>query len=337
MKKILFIGGSINQTTMMHEISKHLNSRYDCWFTPYFADGLIGALTKKGYTDFTVLGGKFKSDTEKYLKVNRLKVDYKGKKNEYDLILTCSDLIIQKKLKSKKVILVQEGMTDPKNLFYYTSKYLGLPRYLASTSTTGLSNSYDYFCVASEGYKKMFIKNGCEHEKIKVTGIPNFDNCGIYLKNNFSEKNYVLVCTSDIRETYKYENRKKFIINAVRIADGKQIIFKLHPNEKVERALNEIKKYAPGSIVFSEGNTNEMIANCDILITKYSSVVYVGLVLGKKVYSEFNMNKLNSLIPKQNNGKSSFNISRVCEHLINGVPEQIYDYEDSYAIPIPEF
>jgi len=115
MKKILFIGGSLNQTTMMHQISMHLNIRYDCWFTPYFADGLIGALTKKGYTDFTVLGGKFKSDTEKYLKVNRLKVDYKGKKNEYDLILTCSDLIIQKKLKSKKVILVQEGMTDPKN------------------------------------------------------------------------------------------------------------------------------------------------------------------------------------------------------------------------------
>jgi hypothetical protein len=30
------------------------------------------------------------------------------------------------------------------------------------------------------------------------------------------------------------------------------------------------------------GNTNEMIANCSELITQYSTVVYVGMVFGKK-------------------------------------------------------
>ncbi len=41
--------------------------------------------------------------------------------------------------------------------------------------------------------------------------------------------NFVLVATSDMRETYKYENRKKFIKKAYKIADGRQLIFKLHP------------------------------------------------------------------------------------------------------------
>jgi hypothetical protein len=337
MKKILFICGSVNQTSMMHRISEHLNNNYECWFSPYYADGFIDYLTKKGYLDFSILGGEFRKKTEEYLTINFLKKDYKGNKHNYDLVVTCSDLIIQDNIKGKKIILVQEGMTDPKNIFYYTAKYLGLPRYLASTSTTGLSNRYDYFCVASEGYKKMFVKNGCKPEKIIVSGIPNFDYCQKYTNNNFPYKDYVLVCTSDSRETFKYENRKKFIVNALKIADGKLLIFKLHPNEKPERAVKEIKKYAPGSIVFTEGNTNEMIANCNTLITKYSSVVYIGLALGKKVFSDFNINKLKSLIPQQNNGASSYRISRYCEHLIEGCAVKDYVYENRFTIPIPEY
>jgi hypothetical protein len=228
-------------------------------------------------------------------------------------------------------------MTDPKTVFFYTAKYLGFPRYLASTSTNGLSDAYDYFCVASEGYKKMFVKNGCNPGKVKVTGIPNFDNSRKYLKNNFPDRNYVLVCTSDNRETYIYENRKKFIEKAVLLADGRQMIFKLHPNENTERAVQEIKKYAPGSQVFAEGNTNEMIANCDVLITRYSSVVYIGLALGKEVYSDFNIDKLKALLPDQNGGTSSLKIAGICEQLLNGVPEQEYYYNEKYALPVSEY
>jgi hypothetical protein len=338
MKKILFICGSLNQTTMMHKISKHLQNKYDCWFTPFYADEFIDSLTRKGYLDFSILGGKFREDTEEYLAMNFLKKDYKGLKNNYELVVTCSDLIVPKNIRNKKIILVQEGMTDPKNIFYYLAKYFGLPAYLASTSTTGLSDIYDYFCVASEGYKRMFVKNGCNPRKIKVTGVPNFDDCKRFLNNNFHHKNYVLVCTSDSRETFKYENRKKFIKRALEIANDKLLIFKLHPNEKRERAIEEIKKYAPGSIVFTEGNTNEMIANCDILVTKYSSVVYIGLALGKKVYSAFNLDKLKSLVPLQNNGNSSYRIAQYCEYLLEKSTQEVYGFQNKgYAIPVPEF
>ena len=315
-RKILFICGSLNQTTMMHKISSHFPSE-DCYFTPYYSLGFLKQAGKTGILDFCILGGQFKQRTFNYLEKHNLKVDYEGSANDYDLVYTCSDLIIPSNIRDKKVILVQEGMTDPENLIYYMVKYLKLPRWMASTSVTGLSKAYDKFCVASEGYKELFIKKGVDPDKIEVTGIPNFDNCRTFLDNNFPHKGYVLVATSDTRETYKYENRKKFIEKARRIAEGKQMIFKLHPNENIERATAEINKYAPGSIVYSSGNTSHMIANCETLVTRYSSVVYVGLALGKKVFSEFNLEELEKLSPIQNNGTSSRAIAETGMSLMN--------------------
>ncbi len=315
LKKILFICGSLNQTTMMHQISKYL-SNCQCYFSPYYADKLIDSFAKKGLLDFSILGGNARAMTINYLQENGLSIDYNGVLNEYDLVFTCSDLIVQKNIRNTKIILVQEGMTDPKNIFYYLVKWFNLPRYIASTSANGLSDAYDYFCVASEGYKEFFIKNGIKAEKIIVTGIPNFDNAQKYYDNNFPFKDFVLVATSDSRETFKYENRKKFIEKAVKIAAGRQLIFKLHPNEFAPRAIKEIKEIVSDALVFSEGNVHEMIANCKILITKYSTCVYTGISLGKEVYSFFDLNMLNKLAPLQNKGTSAQRIAEIGEMLL---------------------
>ncbi|OGU76334.1 MAG: hypothetical protein A2V93_06300 [Ignavibacteria bacterium RBG_16_34_14] len=311
----------MNQTTMMHQISKHL-SEYDSYFSPYYAGGFLGKVAQTHLLDFSVLGGQFRERTTKYLKSNDLNIDFGGKLFDYDLVFTCSDLVVPKNILNKKVILIQEGMTDPENFMYYLVKKLSLPRWLASTSTTGLSDCYDKFCVASEGYKDLFIRKGVKPEKIVITGIPNFDNSKQYLTNNFHYKNYVFVATSDMRETYKYENRKKFIKKALKIANGRQLIFKLHPNELIERATQEINMYAPGALVFSKGRIEEMIANCDVLITRYSSVVYVGLALGKEVHSDFDINELKRLLPVQNDGTSSHNIALVAEKLLETEKEK---------------
>ncbi|MCB9207618.1 MAG: UDP-N-acetylglucosamine 2-epimerase [Ignavibacteriales bacterium] len=304
MNKALFICGSLNQTTMMHKISKHLKG-YEAYFTPYYDDGFIGYLAERNLLEFTILGNKLRNKTLDYLIKNKLNIDPEKRNNKYDVVFTCSDLIIPHNIRNDKIILIQEGMTDPENLMYYLVKYLGLPRYLASTSTTGLSDAYKLFFVASEGYRKLFIKKGVKPEKIVVTGIPNFDNVKQFLNNDFSYKNYVLVATSDSRETFKVENRKRFLEKCLEIAKNKQLIFKLHPNENISKATDEIKKYAPNALVFSDGNVNHMIANCDVLVTQYSTVVYIGIALGKEVYSYFDVNQLKELTPIQNNGTSA--------------------------------
>lgn len=293
----------------------HLNE-YDCYYTPYYCDGFLKMLYKANLLNFTVIGKHHQQKAIEYLCNNNLNIDFEGTSNDYDFVITSSDLIIQKNIKSKKIVLVQEGMTDPVNILYYASKYLGLPRYLASTSTAGLSDSYDMFFVASQGYADHFVKNGVDPDKIAVTGIPNFDNVNEFKTNNFPYNNYVLAATSDSRETFKFENRKKFICKCLDIADGRKLIFKLHPNENFNRAIKEINKYAPGAEIFTSGNTDHMIANCDVLITKYSTVVYVGIGLGKEVYSDFDIKKLREMAPVQNGGLSGKNIAGICRNLI---------------------
>ena len=134
-----------------------------------------------------------------------------------------------------------------------------------------------------------------------------------------------MVATTDMRETYRFENRPSFIKRAVKIAAGRQMLFKLHPNERVDRAEAEIKKYAPaGTLIYNCGNTNHMIANCSELITQYSTVVYTGIALGKKVHSYFDLDQLHKLTPIQNGGTSSRNIANVCRSFIefNGPKEE---------------
>ena len=315
--KILFICGSLNQTTIMHKISSYFDD-CECFFTSYYADGMIDYLVKKGFLNFTVLAGRFREQTEKYLQSNGLSIDYKGGKHNYDLVFTCQDLIVPENVRNKKLVLIQEGMTDPENFVYHLVKHFRMPRWLAGTSATGLSDAYDLFFVASEGYKDLFISKGVNPSKIRVTGIPNFDNAAQYLHNDLPYKHYVMAATSDRRETFNFENRKKFIQKVLRIANGRQVIFKLHPNEDWNRATREIDKYTPGALVFTKANTNHLIANCDVLVTKYSSVVYIGMALNKEVYSDFSMDYLLRLTPIQNNGTSAREIARISrQHLLS--------------------
>lgn len=314
-KRILYVGGSLNQTTIMHEISRHL-SEHEAWFTPFYTDGALEPLVDKGWAEFTIMGGPMRADTERYLRDQALPVDYKGRRQRYDLALLGTDLLVPKNLSGVPTVLVQEGMTDPEDLMYHLVKKLKLPRFLASTATTGLSHQYDRFCVASEGYRRHFEAKGVDPDKLLVTGIPNFDDCARYLDNDIPRRGYVLVATSDTRECFKPCNRKRFLQNAVDIAADRPLIFKLHPNENVERSTREIRDVLPNAEVMASGNTNHLIANCDVLITQYSSVVYVGLALGKEVHSYFDLAQLRQLQPVQNGGRSAANIAAVCRELL---------------------
>jgi hypothetical protein len=314
-KNILFICGSMNQTTMMVSIAKSLQQHH-CYFTPYYSEGFLDALARSGLLNFTILAGHAKQQSLTLLNRENVPIDERARNREYDLVVTCSDLIIPKNIKGKKIILVQEGMTDPENLKYYLVKNLRLPLYLANTSTTGLSDAYVKFCVASEGYKELFARKGIKEEKIAVTGIPNFDNVIGYQKNDFPFQGYVLAATSHLRECLKYENRKKFIKKVVGLADGRECIFKLHPGEDHQRAFLEINKYAPKALVYLKGNTNHMVANCDIFVTRYSSVLLIALAMGKKVYSDLDPQLLKKIVPIQNGGQSAQNIATLCENYL---------------------
>ena len=317
-KRILFICGSMNQTTQMHQVSEHLRD-YQQSFSPYYCHGFDELLRRCKLMEFTIIGDKLAGRCRKHLQDHGLDIDYQGKDGPYDLVVTCSDVYIQKNIRHSKIVLVQEGITDPETTsFHLVKRFRFLPRWFAGTAATGLSDAYRAFCVASEGYRDFFIRKGARAEKIFTTGIPNFDNCRRYCNNEFPHRHYVLVCTSPLREIFRGEDRGAFIQRAIELAAGRPLIFKLHPNENVKRATREILSQAPEALVFAAGSAEEMIANCDVLITRFSSTAFVGLALGKETYSDFPMEEMRRLTPVQN-GSAALNIANVCRRVIQEV------------------
>jgi hypothetical protein len=232
-------------------------------------------------------------------------------------VVTCSDLIVQKNIRGKRIVLVQEGITEPESWIYKPVKWLKLPRYLANTATTGLSDAYDIFCVASQGYRDHFIKKGVRSAKIAVTGIPNFDDLVSSYRNDFPFRDYVLVATSPLRESFRRDDRNAFLRKCVGIAAGRPLIFKLHPTEHAERAAQEIFRLAPDARVYTHGNVNHMIANASLVITQQSTCTFVAVALGKEVYTNLDIQELKRLMPIQNGAVSAQRIAGLCRRLLH--------------------
>ena len=97
---------------MMYRVAQAM-PEYGAWFTPYYADGLVRILAKNGFLDFTILGGGARRATKSYFTEKNLQVDDRGERHRYDFVVTCSDLIVPKNIRSRPVVLVQEGMLTP--------------------------------------------------------------------------------------------------------------------------------------------------------------------------------------------------------------------------------
>ena len=315
--RILFICGSINQTTEMLAIARELPGA-DAYFTPFYGDRGVELLGRAGVLEFTIAGNKAKQRCLALLHEHGAAVDLRGKNHDYDLVVTCSDLIVPRNVRGRPLVAVQEGMLDPAPPIVgsLAKRCRLVPRWLAGAACTGLSGLYDRFCAASEGFRKLLIESGAPAERIVVTGKPNFDDCERHRQGRFPYRGYVLVCTSDARETGKPDNRMAFLRGALAVARGRPLIVKLHPNEQVERATREVHSVAPHALVCWSGNTEDMIANCDEFVTQYSSTVFVALALGKRVHSYYDPALLKALMPVQN-GSAAKNIAAVCTEVLS--------------------
>jgi hypothetical protein len=305
----------------MYQIYQHLEEEFDCYFSQYFGESWnIRLWDKLGWLDSTILAGEFKRKGDLFIKEHGLKNDHKARvyNNQYDLVISCSDLIVPKVVRNTKSIWVQEGMTDPVSWKTHFVKTVGLAGYFTEdTSLNGTSNLMDIYCCASQGYKEHFAHWGTDPEKLVVTGMPNYDDADSLKHNDFPFSGYVMVATSDNRELGGKDDRKDFIQDCVKIANGRRLLFKLHPNEQVDRAMTEIRQWTPAdTLIFHEGNTDHMIANCEELICQYSTVVYTGIALKKKVHSYFDLDELYSRAPIQNGGKSAAEIAQIARGYI---------------------
>jgi hypothetical protein len=291
---------------------------HDAWFSPYYGDRAVTWMRRLGLIEITIGGNKRRQWCTDWLTARGGRIDLDGQRGGYDLVVTCTDLVVPKNVQRYPIVVVQEGILDPERwLAWLCRKAPIVPRWIAGTSLTGESGLYDRFCVASDGYKDDFVARGADPKKVVATGIPNFDDCQRFRQNDFPHRGYVLAATSDTRETMKLaDSRRAFIRRVVDIARGRPIIFKLHPNENEARETKLIHELVPQAKVFQRGSAEEMIANADVLVTQWSSVAFVGLALGKEVHANWPGDVLRRLCPIQNGGRSAANIARVCRALI---------------------
>ena len=320
--RALFICGSLNQTTQLQQVARELPG-WDTRFTPYVTDAAGTIARRLGLIEWTIGGDKRRGWCLEHLRAHRLPIDLDGRDGRYDLVVTCSDLVLPERIRGNRLVVVQEGMTDPAGpLLRVVQRYPAVPRWVAGTAATGLSRAYDRFCVASDGYRALFARRGAPIERMTVTGIPNFDDCERYRRGEFALRGYALVCTSDLRENLRPDDREAFLRRAMSLAGDRRVVVKLHPNEHPGRATAEVRHIIPGAQVFTTGSAEEMVAHCDVLICQWSTLAFVGLALGKTVHSSYSAEELRSLLPVQN-GCAARNIAAVCREVVGVEPPPV--------------
>src|SRR5262245_57376478 len=97
--RALFICGSINQTTQLHQIAQELPV-VEAHYTPYYCDVVLEIMRRLGMLNFTILGHPWRRDCMGYLERHALPVDLNGAKGPYDLVVTSSDVIVPLNIRS---------------------------------------------------------------------------------------------------------------------------------------------------------------------------------------------------------------------------------------------
>src|ERR1700759_3154340 len=132
-RKILFIVGSPNQTSQMHQVASQL-PEYDCYFSQLYSKNfLIRQAVRLGILDTTIMGGELRRKSDAYLDRHGLRNDYACSvyDNHYDMAVVCTDMYVAGGLRKLKTVWVQEGMTDPITAWGQWTRRLGLPTYWA--------------------------------------------------------------------------------------------------------------------------------------------------------------------------------------------------------------
>ena len=320
-RRVLLIGGTINHTTQVEQIAAEL-TEFDVAFTWYYCDGILDLFRRLGLMENTAVGAKLRARCLAYLKKHHLAIDLDGAAGDYNLCVTCSDLVVPRNVRGAPVVLVQEGIDR--------SGGSDLPPGEAA-SAAGLNIHHvvdhgprprlDRLCVASEGYRDLFVRKGVAPEKIVVTGIPNFDNCERFLQNDFPLRDYVLVCSSDIRETLRWENRPAFVRQVVAIAAGRTNRLEAAPErERETRPRRAGRARAEGAQVFesgcAEGDDRQLHRpGHPVLVDRLRRP---GAGQGGALLLP-NVEELRRLCPQQNGRTSARRIANVCRELL-GTP-----------------
>ncbi len=289
---------------------------WDCYFTPTYSTPTVTYrfLRRTRLIDRTPLSNEFQARVLTGMQGLGLRLDL-DRTRRYDLIVLGNDFFIPQNLRHfRPKVLVQEGWVWPFSWRRRIGRALHIPPLLIGANGAGLSGCYDYFCVASTGYRDLFSRSGVHHERMIVTGLPLLDNIVTDLapmRDASSESHFVLLATHPGREYFEGEKRRNLLLKTRRIARGRPIVVKFHPHEDTDRAAKEVRSWMPEATISTEPDIRRLISNCSELVTTYSTVIFYALALNKPVHCSYPIRKVTQLVPEQNH-EAAQRIASVC-------------------------
>ena len=109
--RVFFICGSLNQTTQMHQIAAQMPDSAAS-FSPYYGDAFLTKLRALGLVEPTIGGNKLRQRCLDYLTAQGLDIDMDGQRGGYDLVVTCSDVIVPRNVTSNLPELSAEPINE---------------------------------------------------------------------------------------------------------------------------------------------------------------------------------------------------------------------------------
>jgi hypothetical protein len=133
-RKVLLVGGTVNQIKMMHRIAEQLDHAR-CTFTPFYHLGRphFALAERLGLLRYT-LGKPIQRQVRAYLRRHNLSLDYQGRNGPYALVSLGTVTYIPHNLKPYPKVLVQEGLVYAEgDIAPMTARFT---HFVTTTSTT---------------------------------------------------------------------------------------------------------------------------------------------------------------------------------------------------------
>ncbi len=174
--RILFVCGSINQTTQMHQIARALPET-EAWFTPYYGNAVERWFVKAGLAEHTIAGRRLRARCLGYLEREQLAIDCDGERGGYDLCVSCSDVVAQDNLRAP-MVLVQEGILIGEGVMWpIISRFpQALPRWLLGDGRDRPEPPLRALLRRQRRLSRAVRRAWRPAERLVTTGIPNFDD-----------------------------------------------------------------------------------------------------------------------------------------------------------------
>jgi len=151
----------------------------------------------------------------------------------------------------------------------------------------------DKFAIYGELAKQLCLNHNIDSSKLVITGNPRYDE--LFKRNIIPDKKNILISLSGIASTawstffstpmiLKYEKMFKQVLKSLAKYE-KNVTIKLHPTQdSIIDVKGIIKEILPNAKISKNGNTYDLIAQSDVIITPPSSVITEALILNKPVF-----------------------------------------------------